>query len=466
MYGAHALHIKGRGGPVHRAGPGNTGVTINTAIRKTVRGATPVVAVAATLVAGLTACGTAKELSAAEKASGAFDRIAEAKSLGVTFSVEATPEQILAFGRATDAPTEPEAAQQLSGLKLTVAMSADKPLKDIDAFRNARAKGKEFTPDKSLRVSYALADRTGTQLLEYRQVDARAYLHVDAKGLVKLIGGDASTVDEFSRTLNPELKAARDVLAGKWVSFDLQEFAAEAKKSDAAKGGAGSGSGSGEAPTVDPEASKELFNTLKDVFQRTVTVEDKGKKDGKDHLWVSAPGRQVVEEITKAVKPLTAKFPGQLDRLLAAKPADVPEGKVGVDVYLKDGTLSAVDFDAAQLEPKAGPGVTFPVRLAFDRTSPAVDAPGDATEVSVAELQNTVMSLAMDGFRTPRGGEFPGSGPAFGSGAGQPAPLTDAQLKELGAAGMPQDQAIMYNKFGLTFAEIKEIAQKGGASAA
>ncbi|WP_158844753.1 hypothetical protein [Streptomyces sp. NRRL WC-3742] len=459
----HALHIQGRGGRARRVGPGSTGVTINTAIRKTVRGATPVVAVAATLVAGLTACGTAKELSAAEKASGAFDRIGEAKSLGVTFSVEATPEQVLAFGRATDAPTEPEAAQQLSGLKLTVAMSADKPLKDLDAFRNARTKGKEFTPDKSLRVSYALADRTGTKLVEYRQVDAQAYLHVDAKGLVKLVGGDESTVDELSRNLNSDLKAARDVLAGKWVTFDLQEFANEAKKSDAAKGGAGAS----EAPTVDPEASKELFNTLKDVFQRTVTVEDKGRKDGKDHLWVSAPGRQVLDEISKAVKPLTAKFPGQLDRLLALDPTGVPEGKVGVDLYLKDGTLSSVDFDAAQLEPKAGPGVTFPVRLAFDRTSPAVDAPAGATKMSVAEFRNTLMTLAMDGFRTPRGGEFPGSGPAFGSGADQPTPLTDAQLKELSAAGMQQEQAIMYNRFGLTFAEIKEIAQKkGDASAA
>lgn len=454
---------QGRGGPARRAGPGNTGVTINTAIRKTVRGVTPVVAVAATLVAGLTACGTAKELSAAQKASGAFDRIAEAKSLGVTFSVEATPEQIVAYGRATDAPVEPEAAQQVSGLKVSVAVSADKPLKDVDAFRKAGGKGKDVTLDKSLRVSYALADRTGTRLLEYRQVDAKAYLHVDAKGLVKLIGGDQSTVDELSRNLNTDLKAARDVLAGRWVSFDLQEFADEAGKSDAAKGAAG---GAGEASTAGPEASKELFNTLKDVFQRTVTVEDKGRKDGKDHLWVSAPGRQVVDELFKAVKPLTTKFPGQFGKFPATAPTGVPEGKVGVDLFLKDGALSSVDFDAAQLESKAGPGVTFPVRLAFDQASPSVDAPSDATRMSVAEFQNTVMTLAMDGFRTPHGSAFPGSGPAFGSGAGQPASLTDAQLKELSEAGMPQDQAIMYNKFGLTFPEIKAIAQKGSSSAA
>ncbi|MFJ9692352.1 hypothetical protein [Kitasatospora sp. NPDC101183] len=416
-------------------------------------------AVAATLVAGLTACGTVKELDAAQKASGAFDRIGEGKSLGLTFSIDATPDQVLAFGRATDAPVEPESARQLSGLRVAVAMSADKPLKDVDAFKKAQGSGpaKDFTLDKSLRIAYALTDRSGAKLLEYRQIDAKAYLHVDAKGLVKLAGGDPSIVDEAGRNLNGDLKAAHDVLAGKWLSFDLQEFADEAKKTDGAKGSAG-------APSADPEAAKELLNSLKDVFQRTVTFEDKGKKDGQDHLWVSAPGRQVVDEVYKAVKPLTGKFPGQFGHFPTTPPADVPEGRVGVDMYLKDGSLSSVTFDVAQLVPEAGPGVTLPVKLAFDRTSPAVEAPGDATKVSVAELQNTVMTLAMDAFRAPRGADA-GDGPAFGSGAGQPKPLTDAQLKELAAAGVPQTDAIMYNKLGLSFEDIKALARKKGTGA-
>ncbi|MGA5820393.1 hypothetical protein ACPC54_21315 [Kitasatospora sp. NPDC094028] len=407
------------------------------------------------LAAGLTACGTAKELSAQEKAAKAFNKVGDSKNAAVTFSVDATADQIMAFDKATgDGTMERKAAEGMSGLKIAVSVSSDKPLKDAEAFKQAHssAPAKDYTPDKSLRIAYTLSDRNGTQLLEFREVDAKAYLHLDLKGLAKTFGEDPAEIDKATKDLPADLTAVRNVLAGKWVSFDLQEFADAAKKSDAAKGTAGAPAAK---PSADPQAAKDLYNSLKDVFRRTVTIEDKGKKDGTDHLWVSAPARQVVDEVFKAVKPLSDKFPKEFGKFPTSAPSKgVPEGKVGVDVYLKDGAFSSATFDVAQLTEKAGQGVTFPVKLAYDQSAPAVEAPADASKLSVEELQNTVMSLVMAGAKGPNvaGGEDPTGTPA--------APLTDAQLKELAAAGVPAEQAQMYNKLGLTFEDIKDLASK------
>ncbi|MFD0351337.1 hypothetical protein ACFQ0M_45465 [Kitasatospora aburaviensis] len=203
----------------------------------------PVVVSASVLAAGLTACGTVEQLSAAQKVSKALDRLGASTSAGLTVSVEASPEQIVAYGKATGDEIEQRSAEAVSGLSISVAMASDKPLKESSAFKDASGAGGPVgaAPDRSLRVSYVLADRKGTALLEYRQVDAKAYLRADAKGLVKLVGEDPAQVDEVGRELPDELGAVRDVLAGKWIALDLQELADSAKKSDRAKSPAPTG---------------------------------------------------------------------------------------------------------------------------------------------------------------------------------------------------------------------------------
>ncbi|MFF2545204.1 hypothetical protein ACFVUY_21895 [Kitasatospora sp. NPDC058063] len=423
----------------------------------------PVAVTASVLATGLTACGTVEQLSAAQKVSKAFDKVRDAKSAGFTLSIDATPEQVAAFAnsgehkgngligsaRGGKEDMDEKTAKAISGLSVTVAVSADKPLKDIEAFRNAGQAGKntDLTLDKSVRVSYLLADRSGTALLEYRQVDATGYLHADAKGLMKLVGEDPSTVDELRKDLPEEMKPVGDVLAGKWVSFDLQSLADQAKEADAKKAAPSA------APSVDPELGNQLLNSIKDVLGRTVTYEDKGKKDGTEHLWVSAPARQLVDEMYKAVKPLSAKFPKQLGDFPDKAPSDVPDRKIGVDLYLKNGAFSSATFDLAQLADKVEPGVNFPVKLAFSQAAPNVQAPADAVKVTNDQLMDAVLGLATGG------DDEEGLDPEdFGDLPAAP-PLTGAQLKELAGLGVTEAEARELNDAGLSFGSIKQLAQ-------
>ncbi|MFE4518859.1 hypothetical protein ACFRMQ_32280, partial [Kitasatospora sp. NPDC056783] len=312
----------------------------------------PVAVTASVLATGLAACGTVEQLSAAQKASKAFDKLGDGKSAGFTFSIDATPQQIVAFANAGgpkngtglvgsarrgNGEMDEQTAKSLSGLSVSVSVSADKPLKEIEAFKSAGKDGKntDLALDKSVRLSYLVSDHSGTPLMEYRQADAHGYLHIDAKGLVKLVGEDPSTVDDIRGSMTGEMKPLGDVLAGTWVSFDLQALADQAKESDGKKGAPST------APTVDPEFSGQILDSIKDVLGRTVTFENKGKKDGAEHLWVSAPARGLVDEMYKAVKPLAGKFPKQLGGFPDQAPSDVPDRKIGVDLYLKNGSFSS-----------------------------------------------------------------------------------------------------------------------------
>ncbi|MER7842580.1 hypothetical protein ABTZ03_01340 [Kitasatospora sp. NPDC096077] len=427
--------------------------TINTAIRKAARGALPVAVTASVLAVGLTACGTAEQLSAGQKVSKAFGKVGDGKSAGFTLSVDATPEQIVAFSKATgDDPVDEQSAKGLSGLSISVAISADKPLKDVDAFKNATAKDakaqQDVSLDKSVRVAYVIADKKGTPLLEYRQVEAKGYLHVDMKSVLKLTGQDPSEIDTVAKDLPADMAPAKDVLTGKWVSLDLQQLADEAKKSEDGKGGKPEA-----VPSVDPQAGQELFNSLKDVFNRTVTFEDKGKQDGAEHIWMSAPAKQAVDELYKALKPLSGKFPQQFKKFPTEAPKDVPDRKVGADLYLKNGALSSATFDLAQLEKKVEPGVNFPVKLTFNQEAPKVDAPADATKMTTEDLMKTFLALASGG--ADAGSAEDGGVPPVPADA---APLTDAQLKQLTALGVPEAQAKAFNKMGLGFEDIKALA--------
>ncbi|MFE7532320.1 hypothetical protein ACFU7Y_42495 [Kitasatospora sp. NPDC057542] len=424
----------------------------------------PVAVTASVLATGLTACGTVQQLSAAQKVSKAFDKVGDGKSVGFTLSIAATPEQVAAFAntgehkggkglvgsaRGVDREMDEKTAKAISGLSVSVAISADKPLKEVEAFKNAGKDGKntDLTLDKSVRISYLLSDRSGTALLEYRQIDGTGYLHADAKGLVKLVGEDPSSVDELRKELPENLKPVGDVLAGTWVSIDLQSLADQAKQSDGKKAAPSA------APTVDPELGGQLLNSIKDVLGRTVTYEDKGKKDGTEHLWISAPARQLVDEMYKAVKPLSAKFPKQFGEFPDQAPSDVPDRRIGVDLYLKNGDFSSATFDLAQLADKVEPGVNFPVKLAFNQTAPNVQAPSDAVKLTNDQLMDAVLGLATSGGPGGFDPEDTGDLPLA-------PPLTDAQLKELAGLGITDTEARAFNRAGLTFEDIKEIAQE------
>jgi len=426
-----STHIDIRSPNCQSPGRCSTGETpINTTIRRTALATATCTVV---LAGGLAACGTVQQLSAADKVSKAFGKLGDGKTFKVELSVEATADQLVGFGKATGDPIERPAAEALAGLNLALSVSADKPLKEFGAVK--KGEFDKLTDDKSLDFEYVLAGKNGKVYADLRQVDAKTYLKIDAEGIAKLAGQDPSEVRAMADEMPAELKVFKDALTGKWLTFDpklLQELSKAPK---------GKSSTPSATPSVDPKVAEDLVNSVKGVFSRNLTFDDKGTKDGLDHIVVSAPVRGLVNDLLKAFKPLSKEVPS-FGKLPTAAPTDIPDTKVGVDVYLKDGALSSVTFDLAQLDEKAGPGVHLPVKAAFSKDAAAPQAPADATEIKASDIENIMASFAKG---------------ADGSGVTPAEPLTDAQIKELAKSGMSEGQIKMMNAGGLSYQDIKDM---------
>ncbi|MFE6872127.1 hypothetical protein ACFVFS_36995 [Kitasatospora sp. NPDC057692] len=412
-------------------------------IRRSARTTLVAAACTAALATGLAACGTVQQLSAADKVSTAFDKLGRSKSFSAKLSVDATADQIEAFGTATGEKIDKETAAALSTVSLSIAVSADKPLKDVKP-----SKGTDGTTaaDASLSTSIALTGKGDAALFELRQIGDRAYARADLPSFARLVGEDPSSVKELTKDLPATLQGA---LEGTWVSFDAKDF-----KETAGAGGTGAG-GASPTPSLDPKLSEGLVASLKDILGRDLSFEDKGKQNGKERITVTAPARKLADDLLKAFEPLTQEIPN-LGKLPKTAPKDVPDRNLAVDLLLDGGALSAVTFDLAQLDEKAGPGTPLPLRIAFGKDAPAVQAPAGAGTVTSEDLGGLLGAFLGGG--GPLGSDGPGAdGPDAAA-----APLTDAQVKELTAGGsMTEEQVRLYNKLGMSYQDIKDLASMG-----
>ncbi|MFF2658144.1 hypothetical protein ACFVUH_12340 [Kitasatospora sp. NPDC058032] len=413
-------------------------------IRRSARTTLVAAACSTVLATGLAACGTVQQLSAADKVSTAFDKLGRSTSFSAELSVDATADQIEAFGAATGEKIDKESAAALAAVRLSVALSADKPLKDIQPSKGAN--GDTPAADRSLSSSVALTGKGGALLFELRQVGDRAFARADLAGFARLVGEDPAGAEELTKDLPGPLQGA---LKGKWVAFETKDL-----KQTGGSGGAG-GNGASPAPTLDPKATEGLTASLKDILNHDLSFEDKGKQDGKERITVTAPARKLTDDLLKAFEPLTKDIPN-LGKLPKTAPKDVPDRNLSLDVLLDGGALSAVTFDLAQLAEKAGTGTPLPVRIAFGKDAPAVQAPADAATIGSEDLAGLLGEIT---------GGLTGSGTAGSGGAGSggtAAPLTDAQLKELTAGGaLTEEQVRLYNKLGMSYQDIKGLAAMG-----
>ncbi|MDH6133642.1 hypothetical protein P3T37_003038 [Kitasatospora sp. MAA4] len=421
-------------------------------IRRTVRATLVAAACTSVLAAGLTACGAVKQLTAAQKVSDAFGKLGDGKAFSAKLSLDASASQIMAYGTATGEKIEQKNADALSGLGVAVAISSDKPLKEL-AKQNGQ--GGNQALDKSVNLSYAVTANGGAPLIEVRQLGATTYLHADAAGIAKVAGQDPAKFQQTAGELPDGLKVVKDVLTGQWVSFDEKTVTDFSKglAGNAAKGGAAQPSGQPSAlPSMDPKTAKNLLNTVKDVLSRNATFEDKGTTDGAEHIVVSAPSRQLANDLLKSIPPVAKGIPG-LDKLPGSAPADLPDRTFAVDLFIKNGTVSSIGFDMALLDKKSTPNVHLPVKVAFGTDSPTLQAPSGAVAVTTADLNNAMALLAPKGL-----GAAGRHTPA--------APLTDAQVKELTADGLTAQDIKSATDAGLGYDQIKSLLNSGAGAGA
>ncbi|MDT0409740.1 MULTISPECIES: hypothetical protein [Streptomyces] len=386
--------------------PRRQGKTINTARRTTLAVATS----AALALTGIAACGTVENLSAAQKIQKAADKLGEQHSLTVEFGLDADP-KVLRRASQSDDPEDalsPTAAKAVGKLRISFSVEASKPL--------AEARDKDI---KSF--AFSVGSGKGAELLDVRMVDKTLYLRADVDAFGKTFDTPMPGADE----LPPEMGPLKDLFAGKWVKTDtsaLEELGAGADASGKKSG----------ADKLDSKTQRKLKTDLKSILARRVTFTDKGEKDGTDHILAKAPARALLTDILGAVEDVSDKVPAWRMRGMPTEKdlKDVPNSKLGVDFALKDGTLSGVTFDAAQLAEPGDPvkkGDKFDVVLRFDEPG-KITAPAGARELPQGK-KGTIFGMDP--------GLLLGGGPADVDALSKADPGAESPLDEDGFANDP-----------------------------
>lgn len=375
--------------------------------------------------------------------------MSESKAFKAEISFAATADEIMAFDKVASKDSDPmdrKAAELMADLKLSVAISADKPLKDLDSLKGGDVNS--LGQDPGFDSAFALSGKSGKTFADIRMVDGNLFLKADIEGIAEMADEDASQVKGLAREFP---KVVQDAVAGKWISVEgkmLKEFVDKASK------GAGAGAAAPAMPSVDPKVAGDLLITVKDVINRNVTFEDKGKQDGADHIYVAAPAKAFADDLLKSLKPALKGIPGlPLDEFPTAAPTDIPDKKIGVDVFVKDGFVSSVVVDLAQFDQDLPADAHLPMKVAFSKDADAAPtAPEGATKFTMADFEE-IVGMMMGSKSSSKSKSKVGSTPA--------AKLTDAQIKELTAAGIPEAQVKLLSQSGMSYAEIKELLGAG-----
>ncbi|KAK1180038.1 hypothetical protein B7755_018930 [Streptomyces sp. NBS 14/10] len=346
-----------------------------TAIRKSL------VAVGCTtvLVTGVAACGTIENVSAGKKLENAADKLGERRSLSMELDLDATPEQLIALSKSDSAaePMTREEAEALAGMRVSVSMQAKKPL--------AEAKDKDLV---GTRVKLSGPDG---DLVEYRIMGETAYIRLDMRAFGKLSGEPVPPVDELPEDM-PGGKVLRKLFDGGWIKVDTAEME-KARDGFGAKDGGKKGDGASE---VSPETSRKITKSLKKLFAREVTLKDKGRRDGADHVVATGPVRTLLTGVFNELRPFTDEIPGGEDLPTAKDFKDVPNKKIAVDFAIKNGALAEASADLAPFAEGLKKGDKLPLKLTFGEGG-KITAPSGATELDFKELMEAAGGMMLGG---------------------------------------------------------------------
>ncbi|MFF7852772.1 hypothetical protein [Streptomyces sp. NPDC007904] len=335
---------------------------IISAIRKTLTAT----AVATAVLAGSAACGTVENLSAGQKLDQAFEKLGKERSLSFELDLDADAATL----KALDADAEPgeeipdEVAELLSDARISVSVRSRKPLE--------KSGEKDFSA-MAMKVSGPDGD-----LFEYRVVGDFTYVRSDVDALGRLSGTPMPSADELPDSAG----AFKKLLAGEWIKMSTKEV------EETGGGMAGLSPSGGDEPstepTLDATTQKKLTKALRQVIAREVDFETSGGSDGTEHIKATAPFRTLLTELLDELGPLAKELPAGAELPTAKDLADAPDEKVTADFTLKNGALSEVSVDLAELAENAKVK-KFALVLRVGKGETA-EAPAGATEVDMEEL--------------------------------------------------------------------------------
>ncbi|MBH1938441.1 hypothetical protein I5Q34_29995 [Streptomyces sp. AV19] len=344
----------------------------------TKRASLSVACCAVVLATGAVACGTEEKIGAEGKVQKAFDRLGEEKGLAVDISLDASADDIHAALKDGKDGIDRDEAGTLAGLKLTYAFSSDKPLKD------------NKKDDAAPNFSMSFGRKDGGTLGEIRSLDKKVYLRGDIKAIAALSTPTNAEEREGKRAFEemlgkadeqpPSLGAFKNVLKGEWVVIDSKEF--EKLSKNKKKSG---------TEDLDKKSQKKINEVLKKTLTENADIKDAGTKNGADHVKVTVPARKAAKELSEALKPFQKQLSAAGKDKKLPKPEDLPDKKATFDIAVKDGKLSAITFDAADLDKEVH--ARLPVTIGFGAKADKVTAPSGAKELKMDKLMEGLMFL-------------------------------------------------------------------------
>ncbi|MER5734929.1 hypothetical protein ABT117_04515 [Streptomyces sp. NPDC002262] len=237
-------------------------------------------------------------------------------------------------------------------------------------------------------------------LLEYRVVGDYAYVRADAESLGKAMGSPLPPAGE----LPPEAGAFKKVLEGEWVKFDYKAL----EKAGEEQLGEKSGGAPSPEPSLDAGTQKKLLEALREVVARDVEFTTAGGGDGTERISATAPFRTLITDLVGEIRPLSKELPPGMELPTAADLKDAPDSKVTADFTLKNGELTEVYVDLAELTENAKVK-KFGLGLKLSAgTKPT--APASATELKPEDLMGAFSGAMMPGGEEFGEGEFPDEG--------------------------------------------------------
>jgi hypothetical protein len=108
--------------------------------------------------------------------------------------------------------------------------------------------------------------------------------------------------------------------------------------------------------------------------------------------------------------PLAGNIPGLPKSLPGDASEKLTDRAVTADLLIKDGVLSSVTVDMAQLNPKASWSDHLPIRLTLSRQAAAIEAPSGVTVITEKDL-DAMAQMMTDGM-----GQDYGMGDDYGMG--------------------------------------------------
>ncbi|MBC3842212.1 hypothetical protein GXW82_24455 [Streptacidiphilus sp. 4-A2] len=303
----------------------------------------------------MAACGAVQQISAGEKLSTAFGKVGDSDTLSVSFSLDATPAQLVALDAGDSDALKLADAKNIAGLGATLTLSSGKPLgQTLKSLKTSSSGTFDVSQYPGLDLDLEIHSGGRKPLFEVRQVAGTEYLRVYLDNLEALGGSDGSTGQEIAGMqaeagqMPPQYAPLKDLIAGKWVSYDPRQMAALAKNMQSA--GVGSG-GPTSLPSLSASTRNNLVSALTNLFEQNITLSDRGTTDGVDHIVLQAPEQKLVDGIQQAFAPVAKAIPGLGSSYPTAAPTGVPDRNVSADAYIgQDGSLSKLSIDLGQLD--------------------------------------------------------------------------------------------------------------------